>query len=69
MDFRFFYRKGGKILGGVQVRCNMPFLMLWEGHEMANQSVPGVKQHSSGVEHFLKGVKKNLGGLTPWKIC
>ena len=27
----------------------------------------GVKQNSSGVKHFLKGVKKNLGagGLTP----
>ena len=25
-----------------------------------------VKRHSSGVKHFLKGVKKNLGGgLTP----
>ena len=35
------YIKGGfsleseKILGGVQVICNMPFLMLREGHEMA----------------------------------
>ena len=25
----------------------------------------GVKRNSSGVKHFLKGVKKNLGGLTP----
>ena len=30
-----------KILGGVQIICNIPFLMLWEGHEMANQSAPG----------------------------
>ena len=35
-DFHFFHRRGGKILGGVQVICNMPFLMLWQGHEMAN---------------------------------
>ena len=35
------FRWGGKVLGGVQVICNMPFLMLWEGHEMANESVPG----------------------------
>ena len=47
-DFHFFFnRRGGKILGGVQalsysiaqwvqVICNMPFLMLWEDHEMAN---------------------------------
>ena len=62
------FRRGGKILGGVQVICNMEFLMLWEGNEMANQSAPGVgggggggvKQNSSGVKHFLKGVKKNL---------
>ena len=27
-DFHFFHRRGGKILGGVQVICNMPFLML-----------------------------------------
>ena len=33
--------RGGKILGGVQVICNMPFLMLREGHEMANRSTPG----------------------------
>ena len=38
--FSFFYRRGGKILGGVQVICNMSFLMLWEGHEMASQSAP-----------------------------
>ena len=56
------FRRGGKILGGVQVICNMPFLMLWEEHEMANQSVPG---GGGGVKHFLKGVKKNLGVLTP----
>ena len=31
-DFHFFHRRGGKILGGVQVICNMPFLMLWKGH-------------------------------------
>ena len=41
-----------------------------EGHEMASQSAPReVKQHFSGVKHFLKGVEKNLGGglnpLTP----
>ena len=37
--------------------------MLREGHEIANQSAPGgVKRHSSGVKHFPKGVKKNLGG-------
>ena len=35
------FGRGGKILGGVQVTCNMPFLMLWEGLEMAKQSVPG----------------------------
>ena len=31
--FSFFHRRGGKILGGVQVICNMPFLMLRKGHE------------------------------------
>ena len=35
------FRRGAKILGGVQVICNMPFVMLREGHEMANQSLPG----------------------------
>ena len=25
----------------------------------------GVKQNSSGVKHFLEGVKKNLGGFNP----
>ena len=40
-DFHFFHRRGGKVLGGVQVICNMPFLMLWKGHEMANQCAPG----------------------------
>ena len=35
------FRRGGKFLGGVQVICHMPFLMLREGHEMANQSAPG----------------------------
>ena len=25
----------------------------------------GVKQHSSGVKHFLRRVKKNLGGFNP----
>ena len=53
----------------MHVLCNVPFLMLCEEHEMANQSGPkgegGVKQHSSRVKHFLKGVKINLGGLTP----
>ena len=39
-DFQFFHRRGGKILGEVQVICNMPFLMLWKAHEMANQSAP-----------------------------
>ena len=37
--FSFFSQGGGgggKILGGVQVIRNMPFLMLWKGHEMAN---------------------------------
>ena len=63
-DFHFFHRRGRKILGGVQVICNMPSLMLREGHEMANQSAPGgVKRNSSGVKHFLKGVKKNLEGV------
>ena len=50
----------------MQVICNMPFLMLWKGHEMANQSAPpggGVKRNSSGVKHFLEGVKKNFGGV------
>ena len=66
VDFHFFCRRVGKILGGVQNICNMPFLMLWKGHEMASQSVPGrVKQNSSGVKHFLEGVKKNLGGCNP----
>ena len=41
VDFHFFHKRGGKILGGVQVICNMPFLLLWKGHEMANQSAPG----------------------------
>ena len=49
--FSFFHRRGGKILGGVQVICNMPFLMLWKGHEMANQSVPG----GGGEAKFLWG--------------
>ena len=39
--FHFFHMRGGRILGGVQVICNMPFLMLHEGHKMAIQSVPG----------------------------
>ena len=38
----------------------------WNGKPKCTK---GVKQHSSGIEHFLKGVKKTLGGLTPWKIC
>ena len=34
--------------------------MKWQ----TNQSAPGgVKQNSSGVKHFLEGVKKNLGGI------
>ena len=33
--------RGGNILGGVQDICNMPFLMLWQGYEMANQNAPG----------------------------
>ena len=41
MDFHFFHRRGGKISGGVQVTCSMPFLMLWKGQKIANQSVPG----------------------------
>ena len=65
-DFHFFHKRGGKILGGVQVICNILFLMLREGHEMANQSAPGgVEQNSRGVKHFLKGVKKNLRGFNP----
>ena len=37
-----------------------------EGHKMASQSAPReVKQHFSGVKHFLKGVEKNLGGVKP----
>ena len=44
----------------------MAFLMLQEGHEMTNpKCTRGVKRHSSGVKHVPKGVKKNLGGLTP----
>ena len=44
----------------------MPFLMLRNGHKMANQSAPGgVERNSSGVKHFLKGAKKNLGGFNP----
>ena len=40
--FSFFFTGGvEKFLGGVQVICNMPFLMLQEGHQMENQSVPG----------------------------
>ena len=31
----------GGVLGGVQVICNMTFLMLWKGHGLANQSAPG----------------------------
>ena len=64
VDFHFFHRRGGKILGGVQVICNMTLLMLWKDHELANQSAPGgVKRNSSGVKYFLEGVKKNLGGV------
>ena len=47
-------------------RCIMLFLMLQEGHEMANQRAPGgMRLHSSGVKHFLKEVKKltNFNGL------
>ena len=56
--------RGGQILGGVQVICNMPFLMLREGHEMANQSaLGGWSEILMGFKHFLKGVKKNLGGV------
>ena len=62
-DFHFFHRGGAKILGRVQVICNMPFLMLRERHKIVNQSAPvGVKRHSGGVKHFLRGVNKNLGG-------
>ena len=65
-DFHFFHRRGGKILGGVQVICNMPFLILRKGHEMAKQSAPGrVKQHSSGVKHFLEGLRKIYEGFNP----
>ena len=39
-DFHFFNRRDGEILGGVHVICNLPFLMLWKGHEMASQSAP-----------------------------
>ena len=54
------------MLGGVQDICNMPFLMLREGHNMANQTAPeGVKRHSSGVKHSQRGVEKNLGGVNP----
>ena len=45
-DFVFFCRRGGKILGGVQVICNMPFLMLWKGQEMAT------KVHQGGEAKF-----------------
>ena len=48
--FNFFHRRGGKSLGGVQVICIMPFLMLWEGHEMANQSAP------AGWSKILEGL-------------
>ena len=45
--FIFFHRRGGKILGGVHVICNMLFSMFWKGHEMANESAPGgVKRNS-----------------------
>ena len=40
-DFHFFHRRGGKILGGVQVIWNMTFLMLWKGHELAKQMRQG----------------------------
>ena len=40
-DFHFSHRRGGKILGGMHVICNMPFVMLREEHKMANQSPPG----------------------------
>ena len=54
--FHFFHRRDGKILGGVQVICNMTFLMLCKGHELAHQSaLRGVKRNSSGVKHFLEG--------------
>ena len=59
MDFHFFSQEGWKNFRWGVVICNMPFLMVWEGHEMANQSVPGgVKRHSSGVNHFLEGLRK-----------
>ena len=39
--FFFFHRRGGKILGGVQVICNMQFLMLWKAQEMATKVCQG----------------------------
>ena len=66
-DFHFFHRRGGEILGGVQVICNMPFLMLRKGMKWQTNVRQGeVKRNSNGVKHFLKGVKKcRGGGLTP----
>ena len=35
--------------------------MKWE--TKVHQGGGGVKQHSSGIKHFLKRVKKTLGGI------
>ena len=65
-DFHFFHRRGGKILGRVQVICHMPFLMLWKGQEMANQSVPaGRNEILVGSNTFWRVLRNVLGGLTP----
>ena len=65
-DFHFFHRRGGKILGRVQVICHMPFLMLWKGQEMANQSVPaGRNEILVGSNTFWRVLRKVLGGFNP----
>ena len=41
--FSFFSQEGWKNFrwgASLQVICNMPFFMLWKGHEMANQTAP-----------------------------
>ena len=67
VDFHFLHRRGGKIWGGVQVICNMLFLLPWEEQawNIKPKSARGVKWHCSGVNTFWKGFKKSLGGLTP----
>ena len=65
VDFHFFHRSG-KILGGVQVICNNAILDALEGAWNGKPNCArSVKRNSSGVKHFLEGVKKNLGGSYP----